>query len=444
MAVSIPPDFEGHINSLPQLDFKEFQQAHELPSPNSIRLHPIKSRDEFQSEPTIPWCIGGRYLSQRPDFTLDPLFHAGAYYVQEASSMSIESILHELFPSEKEIAVLDLCAAPGGKSTLIASWLNNKGLLVSNEVIRARAGILKENMDRWGYANVIVSNNDPRQFGKLPGIFDIVVVDAPCSGSGMFRKDPKSMDHWSLEAVDHCSARQKRILSDVWPSVKQGGYLVYSTCSYSEAEDEEICQWMVEQEHAELIPITSFEKYPEIVRSSSGYRFYPNKVKGEGFFVALLRKNAPANDNLLKPAKMREIPAEISAFLEPEADLIFHQNHLGDCAINAYLGDYLPSIEKHLHTIKCGIKLGEIKGKNFIPDHELAMSTSLNSDVPEIELSREEALRYLKKEAIPNSSGQTGWHVLGYLGRGLGWGNALPNRINNGLPKSWRIRKEIE
>jgi len=444
MKQDFPEGFIEHLNQAPGFDEGAFVEAHQKQSELSLRIHPIKGNNFFKDEVKVSWCPEGRYLSERPDFTLDPRFHGGAYYVQEASSMCIQTILSELSPSSKELVVLDLCAAPGGKSTLVSSWLNGHGLLLSNEVIRNRAGILKENIDRWGYANVLVSNNDPRQFGKLEGLFDIVIIDAPCSGSGMFRKDPSAMDHWSHEAVEHCAARQKRIINDVWPSLKQGAFLIYSTCSFSMEEDEEICAWLIGEKDAELIEINSFEQFPEIYKSSSGYRFYPDKVKGEGFFIVVIQKNSHEQQNLMRPTKLREIPAEIKPFIGINEGIKYHQNHLGNLLVPDFFEDYLSVIEKHLHIIKCGIKAGEIKGKNFIPDHELAMAVNLNKDYPAIELSKEEALKYLKKEAISNTGGVSGWVQLRFEGITLGWGNALSNRINNGLPKSWRIRKELD
>lgn len=444
MIPTFPEGFIDHLKNAKGFDEHGFIVAHEKKPELSVRIHPQKGKAIFDENEAVTWCSLGKYLEERPDFTLDPLFHAGAYYVQEASSMSIWAVLEEVFPDTKDINVLDLCAAPGGKSTLLASWLDGEGLLVSNEVIRSRAGILKENMDRWGYANVLVSNNDPRQFGRLVGMFDMAIVDAPCSGSGMFRKDANAMNHWSLDAVEHCAARQKRILSDIWPSIKQGGYLVYSTCSFSLQEDEEICAWLQENENAELIPIKSFEKFPEIIKSEFGYRFYPDKIKGEGFFIALIQKKGNTVENNLKPAKLRDIPSEAANFIRDNSNLKLHFNHLGECAINEYSAEFISSLEKHLHILKCGIKLGELKGKTFVPDHELAMSVLVHPELQSIDLTKDEALRYLKKEALPNTSGKTGWTKICYQGRVLGWGNALPNRINNGLPKSWRIRKEID
>ncbi|MCB0819781.1 MAG: RsmB/NOP family class I SAM-dependent RNA methyltransferase, partial [Bacteroidetes bacterium] len=224
--------------TLPQAE--RFVSIIDNPAPISIRLHPRKAgNDLFNNEERVPWCQAGRYLPERPQFIFEPEFHAGAYYVQEASSMSIDAVLHELFAGNRNIKVLDLCGAPGGKSTLLASFLNSEGILVSNEVIRSRAFILKENMDKWGFANVIVSNNDPRDFKRLPDYFDLIVCDAPCSGSGMFRKDPETASHWSEQAVEHCAMRQSRIIEESWNALKPGGIFIYSTCSYSEAEDEE-------------------------------------------------------------------------------------------------------------------------------------------------------------------------------------------------------------
>src|ERR1044071_5586576 len=192
----------------------------------------------------IPWTEYGHYLSQRPSFTFDPLFHAGCYYVQEASSMFLEQALKQTIDLSKPLRVLDLCAAPGGKSTHILSLISKDSLLVSNEVIRSRAKILKDNIVKWGYSNVVVTNNDPKDFQRLENHFDVIVVDAPCSGSGLFRREPEAIEEWSINNVQLCCQRQQRILADIIPALKGGGILIYSTCSYSPQEDEQIVQWM--------------------------------------------------------------------------------------------------------------------------------------------------------------------------------------------------------
>jgi 16S rRNA C967 or C1407 C5-methylase (RsmB/RsmF family)/NOL1/NOP2/fmu family ribosome biogenesis protein len=445
MSFQLPPNFINHLQLLPGLDESRFVLAHQEPAPTSVRLNPEKASSIFHDAKHVAWCEHGRYLETRPDFTLDPLFHAGAYYVQEASSMSIWSALNDLVPDKKDLRVLDLCAAPGGKSTLIASWLAGEGLLVANEVIRSRAGILTENLNRWGSANTLVSNNDPRQFGKLEGYFDVIVVDAPCSGSGMFRKDHSALDHWSEDAVLHCAARQERILADVWPALKEGGLLLYSTCSYSEAEDENMSSFIRDELQGGIVSIPSLDSLSSLIKTPMGYRFYPGQIDGEGFYLSAIRKTAETEIPYYKPAfRALPIPAQVAQWIAKPEAFVYSETHLGAGIIPVALHEAIPPLLKHLHILKCGILAGEMKGKDFIPSHEMALSSLLRNDIPQIELERDEALHYLKKEALRGRSDCKGWHRMNYKGLGLGWGNVLPNRINNALPKSWRILKELE
>jgi 16S rRNA C967 or C1407 C5-methylase (RsmB/RsmF family) len=229
----------------------------------SIRINPAKQSistplDGLQPHPSttlraasVPWSSLGYYLHQRPSFTLDPLLHAGTYYVQEASSMFLEQAVKQTTDTSQPLMVLDLCAAPGGKSTLLQSVISNQSLLVSNEVIQSRVNILKENIIKWGSGNVIVTNNDPKDFSKLSGLFDVVVIDAPCSGSGLFRRDPEAINEWSEANVQLCSQRQQRIIADAWNCLKEEGVLIYSTCSYSTEEDEAILDWTIKGLKAE-------------------------------------------------------------------------------------------------------------------------------------------------------------------------------------------------
>ncbi len=442
--MQFPAGYLEHLQHAPGFDPQSFTKAHLETVPVSVRQHPAKRALKTDQLEQVKWCSDGFYLPQRPDFTLDPLFHAGAYYVQEASSMSIQKVLNDHFGNQRNLRILDLCAAPGGKSTLLASWLQGQGLLVANEVIKTRASILKENLDRWGYANVVVSNNDPRQFGKLEGFFDVIIVDAPCSGSGMFRKDPAAIKHWSEDAVTHCAARQERILEDVWPALKSGGLLLYSTCSYSESEDEQISRWIKEELQADILKSKSLEEIPEITVTTGGYRFYPDKTKGEGYYLSILRKTG-ACEEFDERQKMKNvpIPESLGILLEVPEDYLLFETHLGQVLFPKNSTEGLSSILKHLHVLKAGVLAGELKGKSFVPDHELAMSLIVDAGVPRLALSKEEALRFLKKEALPNRFGSQGWHLMQYEGLSLGWGNVLPNRINNGLPKSWRILKDL-
>jgi len=301
-----PPNFLNSIAGSPGLDAENFSKAHQTAeSPTSIRLNPFKP-STIKGHEKVAWCTEGYYLNSRPSFTFDPLFHAGCYYVQEASSMFISHILYYINKEDDSIKVLDLCAAPGGKSTLISSALKENDLLVANEIIKTRVPVLTDNLTRWGTANTIVSNNDPKDFGKVKGFFDIILVDAPCSGSGMFRKDPNAMNEWSEANVNLCHQRQERILADVYPALKEDGYLIYSTCSYSMEENEDILDWLCNEFDLESIRIPVKDDWGIVESQSSqnkawGYRFYPDKVKGEGLFAACLKKKD--SDGEVAPAK---------------------------------------------------------------------------------------------------------------------------------------------
>jgi 16S rRNA C967 or C1407 C5-methylase (RsmB/RsmF family) len=226
----------------------------------------------------------------RPSFTRDPLFHAGAYYPQEAGSMAIDFVLKQL-QLPKDALLLDLCASPGGKSTLLLDHLEHNGLLVSNEIIRNRALILRENLTKWGYSNVLVSNNSPDDIGSLGLLFDLVLIDAPCSGEGMFRKDPQARNEWTPENAENCVIRQQAILEDIWPAVKQNGYILYSTCTFNPKENEvQLHAFMAEYDAVavQIKPEPGWNLTPD--KSGIGWYFYPHITKSEGFYFALLQK----------------------------------------------------------------------------------------------------------------------------------------------------------
>ena len=294
---TLPALFEERMRKLLPEESEAFFAALQTEPPVSIRLNPGKpvpiSRlfpDEQIGLP-VSWCESAYYLKSRPVFTLDPCLHSGTYYVQEASSMFLYHIFGQILPAHP-VRVLDLCAAPGGKSTLIASRLSSGSLLVANEVIRSRAGILKENMIKWGTSHVVVTNNDPADFHHLKGAFDIIVVDAPCSGEGMFRKDPGAIQEWNESNLQLCSERQQRILADIWPCLKPGGFLVYSTCTYNPGENEAILERLIRKYGARSIEIAPL--FPGIVPGNSTahcYHFYPHRIPGEGFFTGVVQKN---------------------------------------------------------------------------------------------------------------------------------------------------------
>ena len=425
----------------------------------SVRLNPKKTgnwqsatgNEELEK---VPWSSSGYYLRERPSFTLDPLFHAGTYYVQEASSMFLEEALKQTIDLTKPVKVLDLCAAPGGKSTLIQSIISKESLLVSNEVIKTRVNILSENITKWGAANVIVTNNDPRDFLRLQNYFDVIVVDTPCSGSGLFRKDPDAITEWSENNVELCAVRQQRILADIIPSLKNGGVLIYSTCSYSQQEDEEIADLMVKQFAVESCRLAVEDRWGIVETISEkenafGYRFYPDKVKGEGFFMAAFKKKQVETGSVIDSGKQKpknkteKLPARDIEILEPyllnTSDYFFIKQNEEVIAIPIYLEDELARIQSCLYIKKAGVKLGTIIRNELIPAHDLAISCILNTTLPKFEVDKETALQYLRKQEIKMETGIKGWVLLTHKQLPVGWIKIIANRINNYYPKQWRI-----
>jgi 16S rRNA C967 or C1407 C5-methylase (RsmB/RsmF family)/NOL1/NOP2/fmu family ribosome biogenesis protein len=449
--MNLPKEVFTHA---PFWDEAGYSNAHHTPIPVSIRMNPRKPATlDFDS--SIPWSENGRYLKERPVFTLDPLFHAGAYYVQEASSMMLEQAFLQYAPKQKPLKVLDLCAAPGGKSTLLASLIKEEDLLISNEVIQSRAGVLVENMTRWGQMNTWVSSNDPKDFGRLPGFFDFMVVDAPCSGSGLWRKDEKAIDEWSPAHVQMCSDRQKRILSDVLPALKKEGILVYATCSFSPEENEQMLDWLVEAHNLSSLPL-QFDAEWGLTETISekqkayGYRAYPWKMKGEGFFIAILKKNdgliseqiwAGSSRENAKEKQLQQIKTAFQPFLNCSFEMLSVQDM--HYALHSEHMVHWAGIKSSLYIKKAGTALGQLL-KGVVPEHDLAMSVHLSKEVPKVELSHQDALRYLKKESVAADLGLKGWHVASYQNLALGWGKWMPNRMNNYLPKHHRIRMDIE
>ena len=354
----------------------------------------------------VPWHVDGYYLSERPQFTLDPLFHAGCYYVQEASSMFLQQVLEQYVDTSS--IVLDLCAAPGGKSTLISEYLGRDGLLLSNEVVRQRVFILSENIQKWGNGNTIVTHNTAEEYGeRCKHLFDCILVDAPCSGEGLFRKDEQARSEWSLKAVKMCAERQRSILMDVWDALKPGGILVYSTCTFNEEENEKNVEWLAETLGADVLPI-DYDPSWGITEGNMGYHFYPHKTKGEGLYICALRKHAGA----VEPIKVKS-PKKEPNMSHPEYLPVMRSwlQHPDDWAIRysdrfatAYPYKYKEIIDwlsTQLTCISTGFGLGEERGKGIAPQHSLSMLKDLRKEAfPLVSLTREQALSYLRTEAL--------------------------------------------
>jgi 16S rRNA C967 or C1407 C5-methylase (RsmB/RsmF family)/NOL1/NOP2/fmu family ribosome biogenesis protein len=453
--LSLPTPFLQTLEGVVGFNKAAFEAVHTSgETVTAIRVNPNKNPDQILFEHTspVPWCTHGHYLEARPSFTLDPSFHAGAYYVQDASSMFLWQALTQVVGDSDGLKVLDLCAAPGGKSTLLSSYFEN-GLVVSNEVIKQRAAVLVENTSKWGAHNMVVTNNDPSHFQSLPQFFDVMVVDAPCSGSGLFRKDPAAMEGWSTDLVALCAQRQQRILADALPALALGGTLIYATCSYDPNEDEHIADWLVNEMGLtpQAIHINNYAGIVETaapISKAPGYRFYPDQIRGEGFFIAAFKKEKELGTAVSsfksKEAVLEKLTKKMQeqvAAVLPTNDAIatFLQSGMIK-AIPAVFESSILQLASQLYIKKAGVSVGELKGKDFIPAHEYALSYLPLDIFNRVDLDKEQALSYLRRAEF-NCSGEKGWNLMRYNGLGLGWAKILPNRTNNYYPQEWRILK---
>ncbi len=375
--------------------------------PVSIRLNPFKGPDGPQGNP-VPWSPYGRLLESRPTFTLDPLFHAGCYYVQDSSAMYVGHIfrktLRKLNPGPG-IRVLDLCAAPGGKTTDLACSLRetygDDFLLVSNEVMKERARVLSDNVALWGDPNVFVCSVDPATLGRLTSFFDIIVCDAPCSGEGMFRKDERAVHDFSEQTVELCAARQKRILADVWPALKKDGVLIYSTCTYQKKENDDNLLWAASTLGADIIPAEDEFSGFGVSLTEFGHLLKAGEVPGEGQWAGSIQKNSASSGST-------------------------------------------PRLESIIHPLRYGTHKGEMKGHKLVPDPDYALSIKYGKEYPTIEVSKQQALEYLHHDALRFPDAQLGYNVICYKGHPLGFVNNIGNRCNSLHPLSRRILMNIK
>jgi len=384
----------------------------------------------------------------------EPAFHAGGFYMQEASSMFLHHVLGEIDGPE-QARILDLAAAPGGKSTLIRSaWPN--ALLVANEVVRSRVAILAENLSRWGAKNAVVTNSDPQDFKHLEHYFDLILVDAPCSGEGLFCRDPAAVDQWSERNATHSAVRQKRILSDGEAALKPGGYLVYSTCTYNPAENEDQIKWFADEfgfSGVEIPIDVGWNIEQGETLSQSGilpfYRFWPHRLQGAGFFLAVLRKEGSAQKPYIRTSNVkRKLTSSRSPFIPAQylaRDTEYQVITQGDLiyAITHEFRDDLELLSRKLRVKRPGLFLGRIQGRVFRPSTELAWSQALPADTPAVTLDRPQALKYLSHTSLELDAGSmTGRVLVRSGGLNLGWAKiSNEGRFKNQYPIPWRLRK---
>ena len=433
------------------------QALTESTSPVSIRQNPLKPTSTLPAEvkQRVPWCENGVYLTERPKFTYDPLLHAGCYYVQEAASMFVERAYRTIEADFTPQRVLDLCAAPGGKSTLWRSLLPEGSLLVANEPMRQRAQVLAENLTKWGHPDVVCTSAFPEEFAPLGSFFDMIATDVPCSGEGMFRKDEGAINEWSPEAVDACAARQWDIVQSVWPALREGGYLVYSTCTYNREENEDNVVRICQELGAKLVPISTEADWG-IAGDTTGrdlpvYHFFPHRTEGEGLFLALLRKTSEAPVRKEKKNKKQrgggqtaiKGGAAVADWLKDNGQYkLLRTDEAHITAVRQSLADDVLRICATVRALTAGVLLVEEKGKKLIPQHALALSAVRNDQAfSQTELSLDDALAYLRHEAITlPADTPRGYVIVTYQGHALGFVNNLGSRANNLYPQEWRIR----
>ena len=427
--------------------------AFDEPAKVSVRRNPFKRGRTFEGVP-VPWNHHGVLLAERPKFTLDPHFHGGAFYVQDSSSMFVGHVFRSLLSQIPEspsgiVKVLDLCAAPGGKTTDLAASLReaygDRFLLVSNEVMKQRAGVLADNVALWGDPNVVVTSDDPRAFASLAGFFDVVVTDVPCSGEGMFRKDEEAQKQWSEDNVALCQARQRRIIADMWPCLKQDGLLIYSTCTFNRYENDDNVDWIASELGAE--PLVPFGDVAQgVIKTRRGYSLVPGHVEGEGQYCAALAKTSEAETPRQKAKTDKKgktaLPAGLDRFFSRKMEFRMRGDMI--IAVPENIVSEVAAVEAVLHVIASGCAVGTLKGRDLVPDADLALNIALEQDAfPSADVDRSTALSYLHRDAIVLPDAEKGFVLVRHEGLPLGFVKNLGNRCNSLHPQSRRIRMDI-
>ena len=390
----------------------------------------------------VPWCEQGFCLDGRPAFTFDTDWHTGYYYVQDASSMFIAHVIKHFI--HEPVRYLDLCAAPGGKTTAAIQALPLHSLTVANEIVPQRARVLADNVIRWGGPRCMVTSNAPAHLGKFEGFFDVIAADVPCSGEGMMRKDDEAVAQWSPALVEQCAQRQREILADVWPALRPGGLLIYSTCTYNRQENEEIADFIVQELGAVSLEVPigpSWNIHPAIGSDCHCYRFMPHRVDGEGLFMTVFRKDgdSPRQDIRIKEKTSKKVDETIKKWLLKPDEFVLEQQDDLYVAIPLDIRREVAALRGSLNVLHAGVELATAMGRKVVPHHALAMSLArAEGAFPACEVDYPTALRYLRGESI-TVEGPRGHVLIVHDGAALGFANNLGNRANNLYPKPLRI-----
>lgn len=445
-------NFKSIVEQIAGSEYEEFMAALDGEPAVSIRYNPLKGgADDTLGH--VAWAGHGRYLPERPIFTLDPEHHGGRYYVQEASSMFLESVLLPFIKEhDKPLRALDLCAAPGGKSTHLAALLPEGSLVVANEVIAQRASILRENCQRWGSGNMVVTSSDPKAFSAAEGMFDILLIDAPCSGEGMFRKDHAAREEWSPEGVELCTGRSRRIIADAIGALRDGGLLIYSTCAFNRKENEETIGWIAENYSVKALEIGQTDSSITVTMESGikGYRFFPHKCRGEGLFMAAMIKGdedhirveprvAKAKKGEKSPLSSKE-ESHLRGWLKDGTERDFLLSNDGDIyAIAKRDIAFVKWVRANFNLKYSGVEMGRLFKGALRPAHPLALFYNLSDTLPKATLSLEDALEYLRKKEIDVELFSEGINLVCYNGLAIGFVKRIGRRYNTMLPQNARI-----
>lgn len=446
--------FDSLSTSLGQETAERLRAALQEPASVSVRLNPSKPADlsgMLADAVAVPWSAVGRILGERPVFTLNPLFHCGAFYVQDSSAMFVGQLFRDVLGrvdvQGRPVRVLDLCAAPGGKTTdMTASLRSAFGdgfILVSNEVMRSRATVLADNVARWGDPNVVVTSVDPKAFARLEGWFDIIVADVPCSGEGMFRKDDEAVAQWSPDNVMLCASRQRRILADVWPALAEGGVMVYSTCTFNDAENDGNASWICSELGAE--GVRPCGTYDGVLRTGCGYVLVPGMVPGEGQYCAAMVKTSHSGTSVPRVRLPR--PDAAQKLASPFFNVPVTARMKGELivALPEVIAQEVAVISSVLPLLSSGCAVGQLKGRDLVPDEDLALCTCHDpSAFPQVEVDEAMALKYLHRDAIVLPDAPKGFVRLSCGGVGLGFVKNLGSRCNNLHPQGRRILMDIQ
>ena len=441
--MNLPERFIEQLRGLFPKEWEALTEAITSSEPSvAVRVNEARGVAVPDGARRVPWCEQGFYLEDRPVFTFDPDWHAGRYYVQDASSMFIAHVIRHFI--HEPVRYLDLCAAPGGKTTAAIQALPQRSLLVANEIVPPRARVLADNVIRWGNPRCVVTSNAPAHLGKFDAFFDVIAADVPCSGEGMMRKDDEAVAQWSHALVEQCAQRQREILADVWPALRPGGLFIYSTCTYNRQENEEITEFIVRELGATSLEVpveADWNIHPAIGSDCHGYRFMPHRVDGEGLFMAVFRKDGdmPRQDIRIKEKTSKKVEGIDKNWLSLPDDFTIDQQ--GDLliAVPQDIRREVTALRTSLNVLHAGVELATVMGRKTVPHPALAMSTARAAEAfPVCEVDYATALRYLRGESI-TVDGPRGYVLVAHNGAILGFANNLGSRANNLYPKSQRI-----